>query len=202
MGRRCSLSASDCRRFLHRTTRALSYRDFWTVPQEDVFYKTGAVNAVGVTDIQEVVDGLGLDLSTSDVIDVGCGTGRISALCGEYRGYDIAPSQVEYARSTGLQAELIDGPESLQGLTAGIVLCLSVFTHISRGDRQAYLDVFRSIAPRLLVDILPGAEGGGIPAWYADVEQFEFDLRAAGYEIQSSFVRYPGHHHRYFYAEL
>ncbi len=176
-----------------------SYRDYWTTSQDNVFYLTGAVNATGVEDIQEVLDGF--DVSLTDVIDVGCGTGRISKLCKIYRGFDISPSQVEYAKSKGLNAELLDGPESLKGLKADWVLCLSVFTHISRDDRQAYLDVFKTIAPNLLVDILPGAEGGSVPAWYANQEDFESDLQGAGYRY-SSLVRYPGHYHRYYLAEL
>ncbi len=177
------------------------YRDYWSTSQDNVFHHTGASNATDVEDIQQVIGGFGLDFSKSDVIDVGCGTGRISKLCGSYRGFDIAPSQVEFANNKGLTAEVIDGPGSLEGLRAEVVFCLSVFTHISRDDRQAYLKVFKTIAPKLLVDILPGAEGGGIGAWYANQDDFEDDLRAAGYEF-SSFDRFPGHHHRYFYAEL
>lgn len=179
-----------------------AYRDYWTT--DNVPALTGAVNANGVDDIREVLAALHIDLTDSKVVDVGCGTGRLAQLCGEYVGLDIAPSQVVYANEQGLEAYVIDSPASLTEFEseAAIVCCLSVFTHIPREERQAYLDRFGVLAGRLLVDILPGAEGGSIAAWYAQPSSFERDLLDAGYSNFDSYDRTSGdgHSHRYYLA--
>lgn len=181
----------------------MSYRDYWTT--QDVPAHTGAVNANGVDDLREVLAALHVDLSGQKVVDVGCGTGRLSELCGDYIGVDIAPSQVEYAKSKGLHALLIDGPEdlTLYESSADTVCCFSVFTHISREDRQAYLHAFTELAPRVVVDILPGdQEHGDIPAWYTPASSFETDLVDAGFSNFDSCDRRSadGHLHRYYVA--
>lgn len=183
----------------------MSYREFWTVPAEKVAEKTGAVNADGVSDLVEVLAALNADLSRQKVIDVGCGTGRLATLCGEYVGLDVAPSQVEFARAAGLEAELIDGPGDLAGFEsdADTVCCFSVFTHVPRSERQAYLREFRLLAARTVADVLPAeTDGGGISAWYADTSAFESDLVDAGFENFDSYDRTSGdgHLHRYYLA--
>jgi SAM-dependent methyltransferase len=181
----------------------VSYRDYWTTT--DVPAHTGAINANGVEDIQEVLAALHVDLTDLAVIDVGCGTGRLAALCGEYVGLDIAPSQVDYAKVQGLDAYLIDGPTSLDDYDAeaNIVCCLSVFTHVDRDTRRKYLAQFTRLAQRTLVDILPGSsEAGGIPAWYTASSDFELDLLDAGYTNFDSYDRRSGdgYLHRYYLA--
>jgi hypothetical protein len=77
---------------------------------------------------------------------------------------------------------LIGGPGDIRGKFEWVT-CLSVFTHIIREDRRAYLEVFRRTAPNLLVDILPGEEGNMVAATFADEEGFRDDLTEFGYFI-------------------
>ena len=54
-----------------------------------------------------------------------------------------------------------------------MVTCMSVFTHIDETERARYLARFKKLAPRLLVDIIPGDGSGDVPLWTADMDQFE-----------------------------
>lgn len=188
-----------------------SYEAYWNVAIEDVPGMTGAAEVMDLSDIREVLAHFGLALG--DVIDVGCGTGRLAQACkGEYVGYDVAPSMVDYARSKGLNAHVVSGAAELgqtadlywKGRHADTVCCLSVFTHISRPDRQAYLDAFSRIAPQVLVDILPGEDEGSIAVWKADPDNFETDLEAAGYKIDGWYERRSPDQelHRYYLAHV
>lgn len=176
----------------------MSYQAYWDVPIEDVPGMTGAAEVMDLSDIREVLDHFGLELG--DVIDVGCGTGRLAQACVSYRGFDVAPSMVEYARRQGLEANHVD---DLDG-SAETICCLSVFTHISRPDRQGFLAQFAEIAPQLLVDILPGEDEGSIAVWKADPDNFEHDLEAAGYEIDGWYERRSPDQelHRYYLAHV
>lgn len=166
-----------------------TYREFWDVPVEQVPQKTGAATVMDCADIQDVLDNLRVSLDDKLVVDVGCGTGRLHRLCGEYVGYDVAPNMVLYAAIGGLNVRLIDGPQDVHA-KGDIVCCLSVFTHLPRDERRAYLEKFRTLAPTLLVDILPdGEESGGIPAWFTPSSSFERDLIAAGFENFDSYSR-------------
>ena len=188
---------------------AIEYRDFWSVAVGEVPAKTGAAGVMDCADIREVLAEVGLDLSTKSVLDVGCGTGRVAQLCGSWVGVDVAPSAVAYCINHGLAALAIGGPVDLLGRFAApwgdkpfdVIVCLSVFTHIARGDRQWYLRTFRDLTPELLVDILPGEDGGGIPAWYAEPAEFELDLHDAGFDdIVATYQRTSadGHTHLYY----
>ncbi len=174
-------------------------REFWQT--DDVPGKTGAVNAVGTSDLEEVLAAFDLSLKSLKVLDVGCGTGRLAPLCGEYVGADVAPSQVQYALDQGLDAYLIDGSQDLK-TEADIICCFSVFTHCTRRGRQFYLRKFIEFAPQLVVDILPGEEGGTFAAWYANYEDFIQDMFDAGYRRFRQYDRYSpdGYDHRYFHA--
>ena len=155
------------------------------------------------SDIQDVLTHLDVSLAGKSVVDVGCGTGRMAQLCdGEYQGFDVAPGMVEYATGHGVNASLIDSPADLTGVTAGIYLCLSVFTHVPRELRQKFLTVFAANTSELLADILDGGEGGSIGAWYADETGFEADLSAAGFVEWRSYKRGSpdGAGHRYYHA--
>lgn len=178
------------------------YREFWEVPVDMVPYKTGAASVMDMSDVKDVLLQFGLDLSDKTVVDVGCGTGRLHQLCGTYVGYDIAAGMVMHAKTYGLNVRMIDGPQDVAA-KGDIVCCLSVFTHIPRPERVAYLNRFRTLAPELLVDILPAErETGGIPAWFTPSSSFETDLVAAGFENFDSYDRVSpdGAFHRYYLA--
>jgi SAM-dependent methyltransferase len=122
------------------------------------------------------------------VLDIGCGTGRLSMLCSEYVGCDVAPAMVAFAAARGLDARVIDGAADLPDGPFDTVACLSVFTHIARQDRQDYLAAIRErLTGEALVDILPGDEGGDIGRWTAHVGEFERDLADAGFAVLSVF---------------
>jgi SAM-dependent methyltransferase len=178
------------------------YATFWDVPIDEVPQKTGAATVMHLGDIRDVLTNFGLDLSELTVVDVGCGTGRLAQACGDYYGYDIAPGMVAYAQRVGVRAAPID--ELAICPTADIVCCLSVFTHISRADRQTYLERFAEIAPLVLVDILPGEEGGYPGVWFADPDDFEADLVTHGFGDFESYSRTSpdGAGHRYYLARL
>lgn len=169
---------------------AIEYRDFWSVTVEEVPGKTGAAGVMDCADIREVTGTFQLDLGRMSVLDVGCGTGRVAQMCGSWTGVDVSPAAVAYCRNQGLDAYVIEAPVELAARFDApfgakpfdLVACLSVFTHIHRNDRRSYLSVFRSLADVVLVDVLPGEEGGSIAAWYADVADFEVDLHDARFD--------------------
>lgn len=143
--------------------------------------------ALAGADIREVCRRLEIPLPVGSLLDVGCGTGRLSALAGPgYLGVDIAPSAVRYCQQHGILARLIDGPESLAVLDDDAfdwVWACSVFTHIGRDEQQRYLAQFVRLAPLLLVDILPGDPGLTPARWGSNDAEFRADLEAAGYAI-------------------
>lgn len=178
------------------------YRGFWDVPVEDVPYKTGAATVMDCSDIKKVLSALHVSLEGKSVVDVGCGTGRMAQLCDSYLGFDVAPSMVAYAVKNHIPAVVIEGPDDLDGKTADMYLCLSVFTHIPRELRREYLTAFAKNTDEVLVDILDGGEGGGIAAWYANSDDFEADLIDAGFLLFRSFKQGSpdGAGHRYYHA--
>lgn len=179
-----------------------AYREFWDVPVDRVPQKTGAAPVMDCADIEDVLTNLGLSLRDKLVVDVGCGTGRLHRLCGEYVGYDVAPNMVLYAAIEGLNVRMIDGPLDVHA-KGDVVCCLSVFTHLPPEDQRAYLERFRTLAPALLVDILPADDyAGGIPAWYTPPSSFETNLVAAGWGNFDSYDRVSpdGERHRYYLA--
>lgn len=185
------------------------YREFWDVPVDQVPQKTGAGPVMDCSDIIDVLINLNVPLAGKKVADVGCGTGRMARLCdSDYIGWDIAPGMVKYAQGNGLSACLLDGPATLAahvrlvGRWADIVLCLSVFTHLPRSERQNYLKIFARYTNELLVDILDGYEQGSIAVWFADRDDFEADLAAAGFTEFDSYKRGSpdGAGHLYYHA--
>jgi SAM-dependent methyltransferase len=162
-------------------------REYWSglAASHGVPAATGLQKGVEYTeDIEKVCATMGFTFE-GRVLDIGCGTGRIAALAPNYHGVDVCPEMVEYARSKGRRANLIEGPESLPGRARFNRVCiLSVFTHVSREVRQAYLEAaHRLLRPEgeLLVDIFIGPEGGGFPFWKADRAAFLSD--AAKFEV-------------------
>lgn len=171
---------------------------------------TGAAAVMDCADLRDAWRGLGLPWPlTGHTLDVGCGTGRLAAHCERWTGVDLSLRAVEYCRKNGLPAVMpIDGPEDLRvviapGAVFRRVVCLSVFTHIPRAERQAYLQVFRELSHWLVVDILPGAEYGGVAATYADPSLFQRDFADVGWARTTTYDRVSpdGVTHRYFALE-
>lgn len=180
------------------------YASYWDCRPDDAPAVTGAISVMDCTDLIPVLRALEIDFSKSSVLDVGCGTGRLAQLVGgQYMGLDVSPGCVQHARSRGLKADTIKGPEDLERYQGfDWTTCLSVFTHIPRGERLEYLKAFES--PDVLVDIIPGDGGGNIPRWTADRRVFEMDIEEAGYRIDSAYQPAPapsGETHIYFRLE-
>jgi hypothetical protein len=160
---------------------------YWTVSDINAVPRmTGAASVLDASDMADVCGRLALWLPLIDVLDVGCGTGRLAKLCDGYLGVDIAPSAVAYCQREGLNAALITGPEDLPPGRRGLIACLSVFTHIDRAARRAYLAAFAQRSWWLLVDVIHGAEGGTVQLWQADRDWFLADLASAGYDVVAS----------------
>ncbi len=191
-----------------------------TLPAEIAYWNRGMRNVVDMTGARNLMDGadlvglchaFGIPLPLRSVLDVGCGTGRLSRHCDGYVGADIAQSAVDYCRAAGLHAELIDESGVLPIGPFSWTLCISVFTHIDRAARQRYLKAFT--APRLIADIIPGDETGTMEIWSATPEGFEADLKHAGFAIHGWQERvwedagWAAYHasksnvHRYYHAE-
>lgn len=159
---------------------------YWNRGVEAAPQVTGAARVMDCRDLVDACRGLGVDLPLRHVLDVGCGTGRFSQCCEDYLGVDIAADQVAYAQQSGVRAALCDGPKTLvrsNGARADWVTCFSVFTHIDRAERQAYLAAFALCAPRLLVDVIPGDGSGDVALWTADWPTFLEDLATAGWQV-------------------
>lgn len=175
---------------------------YWNRGVDHVPVMTGAATLLDASDVPEIAAALGIGLPLRQVLDVGCGTGRLAQHCTGYLGVDIAPDAVEYCRRAGLVARTITGPDDLPGAVFGWVACLSVFTHVGRSARAAYLARFARLAPELLVDILPGDGRGTMAAWTAEPRKFEAQLRRAGYSVAATYDRTSPHGfgHRYYWA--
>jgi SAM-dependent methyltransferase len=137
-------------------------------------------------DIRDVCRRLAIDLPIDRLLDVGCGTGRLSALAVSYFGVDISASAIAYCHQRDIGAAVIEGPDELATIPDNAfdwVWACSVFTHIDRPEQQAYLAQFARLAPRALVDILPGDAGRTAARWGCDEATFRLDLAAAGFTI-------------------
>lgn len=181
------------------------YTSYWDRGVKSVPQMTGAHHLLDARDLKTVFDVLGIPVPfTGHLVDVGCGTGRMAKLCADkskYWGFDIAPSAIEYCRNEGLSATLISGP-SFQVSKVDLLTCISVFTHIDRPERIAYLNSFAVMSTKILVDIIPGDGSGNVQAWSANPDDMVADLLAAGFK-QPRWVNqaWDMHLHRYFYAE-
>lgn len=177
------------------------YASHWHVQHLDaVPGQTGAAHWMDGRDFPELAEALHLPYPFASVLDVGCGTGRAAPHCASYHGVDIAESAVAYCHRAGRSASVIDGHADLRQYgPVDLILCMSVFTHIDRDERLAYLDVFRAISPVVLVDIIPGDGSGHVSIWTADDATFRQDCATLGWEITGVTDRVDGGvRHRYF----
>lgn len=156
-----------------------AYKQYWRSSVEDVPHLTGAASVMDLSDLNPVFETMGIPFSRLDVLDVGCGTGRLASICGSWVGCDINPAAVEYCRNRGLACFEIDGPDDLPVGDFDITVALSVFTHISREDRRAYMRAFNT--EWVLADVIEGEEGGTPGVWRANVDDFLADSKKEGY---------------------
>lgn len=181
---------------------AIAQRAYWDRGVDLVPHMTGAAGLLDGRDFADIATAVELACPLGKVLDVGCGTGRLSRFCAEYLGVDIAPSAVEYCAKRGIPARVIDGPADLAAFGGfDLVLCMSVFTHVDRAMRREYLATFARLSPELLVDIIAGDGSGTIAAWSADPHVFRRDLADAGYAVVASTQwSWNGFTHEYFRA--
>lgn len=179
---------------------------YWSRGIDAVPMMTGAASLMDCADIRQHAEALGFTLPLHNVLDVGCGTGRLAQVCEGYVGVDIAQSAVDYCQRAGLPSMRIDGPQSLDEsfpFSIDWILCLSVFTHIDWAERNNYLEIFRCLSPRLLVDVIPGDGSGDVALWTADWPSFKQQLEDTGWTLKTFYDRIAptGPRHRYVYAE-
>lgn len=176
------------------------FTSYWDRGASNVPDMTGARHLLDARDMVQVCADLDIPLPMPKVLDVGCGTGRLAPLCDGYMGVDIAPSAIAYCEKRGLLALLIDGPDdAFPSGYFGWVTCISVFTHIDRAERQAYLAKFAAMTANVLVDIIPGDGTGDVPLWTAVPEAFEADAVSAGFEVVAQTDHFwDDQRHRYY----
>lgn len=179
---------------------------YWDRGVKNVPDMTGAKHLLDGRDLKTVFTALDLPVPFPGfVIDVGCGTGRLAKLCADptnYWGLDISPSMVDYCRAEGLSADLMTEPRCHVMPDVALLTCISVFTHMDRPERQRYLASFHVMAPRVLVDIIPGDGSGSVALWTADPVEFVADVCVAGFNIAGDVTqKWDDHMHRYFLLE-
>lgn len=182
---------------------------YWNDGEHRVPCQTGAEHLMAGQDLPEIAAGLGLSLPFGRVLDVGCGTGRVARHCSSYLGLDISEDAVSYCNRRGIEARLIDGPGDLGELLGGgvapwdLILAMSVFTHIDGAERAGYLAAFRDLAPRAIVDIIPGDGSGDVGLWTCEPAVFGMAAARAGWWIRAAHDR-PSPElvaHRYYLLE-
>lgn len=187
-----------------RTVRVATlnaYIGYWSIlAATGVTQATGAAGEDDLTDIRGWMEATGWE-PKGRVLDIGCGNGRVGLMSAEYVGVDVAPAMVEHTRARGFEAYITHSPDDLPAGPFDSVACFSVFTHISYDDRGAYLAAIRErLTGEMLVDILPGFEGGNPGRWYADDDEFRKQLFAYGFEVLAThdWTSRDGALHRYF----
>lgn len=159
------------------------YAAYWDRGERNVPDMTGARHLMDGRDLEAICAALDMPMPLPNVLDVGCGTGRLARLCEGYHGVDITPAAVEYCTNRSISASLMEGPSDLPSGPFQWITCISVFTHINQGDRLAFLMRFAQLAPNVLVDIIPGDGGGNVELWTATPASFESDAVRAGFTI-------------------
>lgn len=182
------------------------YTPYWDRGWRNVPDMTGAKAMLDGCDIVDLSKSLGFSLPLKNVLDVGCGTGRLAQHADGYLGCDIAPSAVEYCERKGIKAIVISGPDDMSTTEPeppyDWITCISVFTHIDILEREIYLERFRALGHNLLVDIIPGDGSGDVARWTADPAYFQQQVLDTGWEIKAVAERFwPGDNiHRYYYC--
>lgn len=163
--------------------------NYWNRGIDMVPHVTGAASVMDCSDLVDACKGLGVALPLTNVLDVGCGTGRWSKFCTGYLGVDISPDAVAYCRRTGVEAQFLITPNAMPEGPYDTICCFSVFTHIGTLGREDYLYAFATRSRRVLVDIIPGDGRGDIPLWTADPDQFRGSVHDAGYGVSATYTR-------------
>ncbi len=177
------------------------FASYWDRGVPSVPDMTGAKHLLHGRDLEAVCAGLGLTIPLGNVLDIGCGTGRLARLCGTYTGADISPSMVEYCLQRHLNAHLISTYDELPAGPFDLVTCISVCTHIDRPERQDLIAAIKARTDRVLIDIIPGDGSGAVNVWTAVSDVFYADLTAAGFtDINFLDYQWDEYTHRYFYA--
>lgn len=175
------------------------YTAYWDQGARNVPDMTGARDLLDGRDLEVIFAALGIGTPLPKVLDVGCGTGRLAKFADVYEGVDITPSAVAYCTERHIPASLIAGVDDLPLGPYPWITCISVFTHIDRNERCAYLDAFEARADNVLVDIIPGDGGGEVALWTAQPAQFAEDAIAAGFDILAEYEHaWDNHPHRYY----
>ena len=159
-------------------------------------------SGIGLGDKEDLLKNCGYKMGS--VLDYGCGWGAVSVLFNDgYIGVDIVPQAIEIARKEFpkktfrlLEIGKLSIPQK------DWAIALSVFTHALKSDVQ---DCLKDIHGNLrdggtaIVDILEG-HGGDIHFRYWEKEDFEKELKRAGFNIKRSFKkkRQNGFTHTYF----
>ena len=188
---------------------------YWDQGVEAVPVMTGASKLLDCRDVRTIAEAFGISLPFEDVLDVGCGTGRVSRVSRAYLGLDIAPSAIAYCGARHIPAMLITGAQDVVHAAAiwrpismhqmphttpwPQAVALSVMTHISATERVSYLRAIAGVADRLLVDIIPGDGTGTVAAWTAEPAEFEEALTLTGWHIRhAESWRWYDRTHRYY----
>lgn len=183
---------------------------YWDKGVRNVPDMTGAAGLLDGADLKCITEDMGIALPLKNVLDVGCGTGRIAFFCDGYLGVDIAQSAIDYCELHDIKARLIDGPMDLPHLRFDWITCFSVFTHIDADERNDYLEAFAKRSKHVLVDIIPGeTESGGVELHRVPSAVFEAELGSLGFAIRGVHeYKWPdgrhhfGNQHRYYHLEL
>jgi ubiquinone/menaquinone biosynthesis C-methylase UbiE len=128
---------------------------------------------------------LGVDLA-SDIIDVGCGSGRLATkltpngFSGTYLGTDVAPQLLNFARErcpAEFRFELVEGLTiPADDCCADTVTVFSVFTHLRHEESYLYLrEIHRVLRPlgRIIISFVEFAEPNHWPIFIDTASQTE-----------------------------
>ncbi|WP_187369205.1 class I SAM-dependent methyltransferase [Baekduia soli] len=126
-----------------------------TAEYYDTYWSEGGAGYVGRESdaVAEVFARFASKGADTDVLDIGCGDGRVAgpymqAHARSYVGVDVSAAAVERARSLGLDARVIEDAAVLPFASASfdLVLCFEVFEHLFRTE-EAAAEILRVLRP-------------------------------------------------------